>query len=62
VFTSTQLSEIKATDFNGSAPNAVYDLANDLNLSGSEGGCFRVTAVRGAEESEPSDPICFDLG
>ena len=62
VFTSTQLSELKASDFSGSAPNAVYDLANDLNVSGSEGGCFRVTAVRGSEESEPSDPICFNLG
>lgn len=60
--TSTQLTEFKASDFSGSAPNAVYDLANDLNLSGTEGGCFRVTAVRGSEESEPSDPICFKLG
>ena len=62
VHTSTQLTEVRASDFAGGAPNAVYDLANDLNVSGSEGGCFRVTAVRGSEESEPSDPICFDLG
>jgi len=62
VHTSTQLSEVRASDFTGSAPHAVYDLANDLNISGSEGGCFRVSAVRGSEESEPSDPICFDLG
>jgi len=62
IHTSTQLSELNASDFSGSAPNAVYDFANDLNVSGSEGGCFRVTAVRGSEESEPSDPICFDLG
>ena len=62
VFTSTQLSEIKVGDFGGSAPNAIYHLENDLNVSGNEGGCFRVTAVRGSEESEPSDPICFNLG
>ena len=60
--TSTMLTEVDASDFTGSAPNAVYDLANDLNLEGDEGGCFRVTAVRGSEESEPSNPICFTLG
>ncbi len=60
--TSSMLTEFKASDFTGSAPNAVYDFANDLNVSGTEGGCFRVTAVRGGEESEPSDPICFTLG
>lgn len=63
VHTSTELAEIKASDFTGSsAPTAVYDLANDLNISGNEGGCFRIKAVRGAEESDPSDPICFKLG
>jgi len=62
VFTSNQLSEIRVGDFGGSAPNAIYHLENDLNVSGNEGGCFRVTAVRGSEESEPSDPICFNLG
>jgi len=56
------LTEVDASDFTDSAPNAVYDLANDLNLEGDEGGCFRVTAVRGSEESEPSNPICFTLG
>ncbi len=60
--TSTMLTEFKTSDFTGSAPNAVYDFANDLNVSGTEGGCFRVTAIRGGEESEPSDPICFTLG
>lgn len=60
--TSTPLTEVDASDFTGSAPNAVYDIANDLNVTGTEGGCFRVTAVRGSEESEPSDPICFKLG
>lgn len=62
VHTSTVLTEFQASDFTGSAPNAVYDLANDLNISGNEGGCFRVTAVRGSEESEPSEAICFNLG
>ncbi len=61
-FTSTQLSEVKASEFTGSAPNTVYDIANDLNVTGTEGGCFRVKAVRGSEESEASDPICFKLG
>ncbi len=62
IHTSTALTEVRASDFTGSAPNTVYDIANDLNLSGTEGGCFRVTAIRGSEESEPSDPICFKLG
>ena len=61
-FTSDELIQVQASDFTGSAPNTVFDLANDLNISGSEGGCFRVTAVRGSEESEPSAPICFTLG
>jgi len=60
--TSTPMSEVDAGDFTGSAPNIVYDLSNDLGISGTEGGCFRVTAVRGSEESEASDPICFKLG
>ncbi len=60
--TSTMLTQFNASDFSGSAPNAIYDLSNDLNLSGNEGGCFTVKAVRGNEESEPSDPICFTLG
>lgn len=60
--TSTQLTEVSASDFSGSAPHKIYDIANDLNVTGTEGGCFRVTAIRGAEESEPSDPICFNLG
>ena len=60
--TSTALTEVRASNFTQSAPNAVFDIENDLNLSGTEGGCFRVTAVRGSEESEPSDPVCFNLG
>jgi len=60
--TSSLLTEVNASEFTGSAPNTVYDIANDLNLESNEGGCFRVTAVRGSEESEPSNPICFDLG
>ena len=59
--TSTMLTEVDAADFTGSAPNAVYDLAGDLNIQGGDGGCFRVTAVRGSEESEPSNPVCFTL-
>ncbi len=61
-FTSSLLSEVSVESLNGSAPNAIFDITKDLNVSGSEGGCFRVQAYRGAEESEQSDPVCFSLG
>ena len=60
--TSTALTEVRASSFSGSAPHTIFDIENDLNLTGSEGGCFRVTAVRGSEESEPSNAVCFNLG
>jgi len=60
--TSSMLSQVTTDDFSGSAPNVVFDIANDLQVTTHEGGCFRVTAVRGSEESEPSDPICFGQG
>jgi len=60
--TSSMLSQVSTDDFSGSAPNVVFDIANDLQVTTNEGGCFRVTAVRGSEESEPSDPICFGQG
>lgn len=60
--TSTMLTEVRSSDLTDGTLNVVYHLRNDLNLDGTEGGCFRVTAVRGSEESEPSEPICFSLG
>ena len=60
--TSSVLSVVRASDNTDGILSVVYDLSNDLNLQGTEGGCFRVTAVRGPEESEPSEPICFNLG
>ncbi|OED42408.1 hypothetical protein AB833_07150 [Chromatiales bacterium (ex Bugula neritina AB1)] len=57
--TATLLSDVSITTFNGSAPNVVFDISNDLNISGSEGGCFRVQAYRGTEESEHSEATCF---
>ena len=60
--TSTMLSEVQASQFSDSTPQTVYSLAGDLNVSGNEGGCFRITAIRSGEESEPSEPVCFSLG
>ena len=60
--TSTMLSEVQASQFSDSTPQTVYSLAGDLNVSGNEGGCFRITAIRSSEESEPSEPVCFSLG
>ena len=60
--TSTMLSEVQADEFSNTTPQTVYSLAGDLNVSGNEGGCFRITAIRSGEESEPSEPVCFSLG
>ncbi len=57
--TASLVSEVNVASLNGSAPNVIYDMANDLNVTGSEGGCFRVQAYRGSEESEQSEPVCF---
>jgi len=53
-FTSTMLADVTAADFTGSAPFAVFEMANDLNVSGTDGGCFTVQAYRNGEDSEHS--------
>ena len=60
--TSTMLSEVQADESSDGTPETVFSLAGDLNVSGNEGGCFRITAIRSGEESEPSEPVCFSLG
>lgn len=60
--TSTVVSEVQVGDLEGVTPNVVFDLASDLNLTTSEGGCFMIKAYRGTEESEASEAACFSRG
>ena len=53
------VSDVPVARLEGNAPNAVFDLAADLKLSASEGGCFMIKAYRGSEESEASEAVCF---
>lgn len=57
--TASLLSEVDLSSFNGTAPQITYDLIRDLNVTGSDGGCFRIQAYRGAEVSEQSNATCF---
>lgn len=57
--TSSVISEVQAASLNGEAPNIIYDLQNDLNIAGGEGGCFMIKAYRGNEESDASPATCF---
>ena len=57
--TSTVVSDVQVANLNGAAPNVVFDLESDLNITGSEGGCFMIRAYRGSEQSEPSEAACF---
>lgn len=63
-FTASMLREVRVTadGFDANAPSILFDAANELNLSNSEGGCFRISAIRGNEESAQSQPACFTLG
>jgi hypothetical protein len=58
--TSVEISDVKVID--GEAPEVVFDLAEDLSLASSEGGCFMIQAYRGAETSEASEAACFNGG
>ena len=60
--TASLLGELAASAVSDGRPSVVYDLARDLNVTNSEGGCFRVQAYRGAEVSEKSEATCFTRG
>ena len=62
--TSTMLREVRVTSggFNADAPSLTFDPVNDLNLGGRDSGCFRISAIRGGEESAQSAAACFTLG
>lgn len=63
-FTSTMLREIRVTSsgFNADSPSVTFNPTTDLDLGGRDSGCFRVSAIRGNEESEQSSATCFTLG
>jgi hypothetical protein len=62
--TSTMLREVRVTSlgFDESEPKLTFNPATDLNLGGRDSGCFRISAIRGNEESEQSTAACFTLG
>ena len=56
------VSDVPVAGLDENCPKAVFDLAEDLNLPDSEGGCFMIKAYRGSEESEASEAVCFSRG
>ncbi len=62
--TSTMLREIRVTSrgFDADTPSLTFNPVTDLNLGGRDSGCFRISAIRGGEESAQSSATCFTLG